>query len=211
MYYMAAHLRLHPGAAGARAPQEAGARGLFRAPGRVSTPEQPVRTATSGDRALAPAVGRSPQTGRSRLAFARMVRDTTFRAWRLEVEARGLRASARSGFACGGSRCNISPDGANVACSSAEPAPWRRARGSRARSCRRLSPAACRRSRCGEMADGSHGALGSIGAPPDAGPGLPVVAPWAGHARPLRGTRSRTYNAPLRFRRYCSNALRPPP
>jgi hypothetical protein len=92
MYYMAAHLRLHPGAAAACAPQEVGARGLFRAPVRSSTPEQPVGVATSGDRALAPAIWRSPQTGRSQLAFARMVRDTHILG--MEIGGRGPAASA---------------------------------------------------------------------------------------------------------------------
>ena len=119
IYYMAAHLRLHPGAAGACAPQEAAARGLSRAPERVSTPEQPVRVATSGDRALAPAIWRSPQTGRSQLAFARMVRDTHILG--MAIGGRGPAASApvrvaASPLADQGS--TISPDGANVACSS---------------------------------------------------------------------------------------------
>jgi Tol biopolymer transport system component/DNA-binding winged helix-turn-helix (wHTH) protein len=96
-----------------------GARGLFRAPVRVSAPERPVRIATSDDSALDPVIWRSAQTGRSQLAFARAIRDTDILG--MEIRGRGPAASppvrvAVSTLADHGP--TISPDGAKVAFSS---------------------------------------------------------------------------------------------
>jgi Tol biopolymer transport system component/DNA-binding winged helix-turn-helix (wHTH) protein len=96
-----------------------GARGLFRAPVRVSTPERPMRVATSDDSAIDPVIWRSPQTGRSQLAFARATRDTDILG--VEIGDRGATVSAPVRVAASTLADHgptISPDGAKVAFSS---------------------------------------------------------------------------------------------
>jgi len=96
-----------------------GARGLFRAPVRVSTPERPVRVATSDDNALDPVIWHSAQTGRSQLAFARGNRDTDV----LGIEIGGGGSAAPAPVRVAASTMadhgpTISPDGARIAFSS---------------------------------------------------------------------------------------------
>jgi Tol biopolymer transport system component/DNA-binding winged helix-turn-helix (wHTH) protein len=93
-----------------------GARGVFRAPVRVSTPERPVRVATSDDNALDPVIWRSPQTGRSQLAFARAIRDTDILGMEIGGGGSAPVRVATSTMADHGP--TISPDGARIAFSS---------------------------------------------------------------------------------------------
>jgi Tol biopolymer transport system component/DNA-binding winged helix-turn-helix (wHTH) protein len=93
-----------------------GARGLFRVPVRVSTPERPVRVATSDDSALDPVIWRSPQTGRSQLAFARAIRDTDILGMEIGGAGSAPVRVATSTMADHGP--TISPDGAKIAFSS---------------------------------------------------------------------------------------------
>jgi len=96
-----------------------GARGLFRVPVRVSAPERPVRVATSDDNALDPVIWRSPQAGRSQLAFARAIRDTDILG--MEIGRRGPATDAPVRVATSTMADHgptISPDGAKVAFSS---------------------------------------------------------------------------------------------
>jgi dipeptidyl aminopeptidase/acylaminoacyl peptidase len=96
-----------------------GARGLFRAPVRVSTPERPVRVATSDDNALDPVIWHSAQTGRSQLAFARGNRDTDVLG--IEIGGGGSATHALVHVAASTMADHgptISPDGARIAFSS---------------------------------------------------------------------------------------------
>jgi Tol biopolymer transport system component len=93
-----------------------GARGLFRAPVQVSTPEQPVRVATSDDSALDPVIWHSAQTGRSQLAFARAIRDTDVLGMEIGGGGSAPVRVATSTMADHGP--TISPDGARIAFSS---------------------------------------------------------------------------------------------
>jgi Tol biopolymer transport system component/DNA-binding winged helix-turn-helix (wHTH) protein len=93
-----------------------GARGLFRVPVRVSAPERPVRVATSDDSALDPVIWRSPQTGRSQLAFARAIRDTDILGMEIGGGGSAPVHVATSTMADHGP--TISPHGAKIAFSS---------------------------------------------------------------------------------------------
>ena len=96
-----------------------GARGLFRAPVRVSAPERPVRVATSDDNAVDPVIWRSAQAGRSQLAFARAIRDTDILG--MEMGGGGSAADAPVRVATSTMADHgptISQDGAKVAFSS---------------------------------------------------------------------------------------------
>jgi Tol biopolymer transport system component len=93
-----------------------GARGLFRAPVRISTPERPVRVATSDDNALDPVIWRSAQTGRSQLAFARGNRDTDVLG--VEIGGGGSAAVRVATSTMADHGPTISPDDSRVAFSS---------------------------------------------------------------------------------------------
>jgi len=75
-----------------------------------------VRVATSDDSALDPVIWRSPQTGRSQLAFARAIRDTDILGMEIGGGGSAPVRVATSTMADHGP--TISPDGAKIAFSS---------------------------------------------------------------------------------------------